>query len=131
MCARPVGRPAAGARLPAEPQSGARQHPEREAGAAQHDQLVVRPADRIPDLRVAADDVVQQHERAVLRRDGQGVQSERRIAGAGGDVDQVRHLGRVTYRHLGQVVNEQYCGVTGKEFSLNGVSQALAAMWTR
>lgn len=54
VCARPVGESAAGARVCAQPEPGARQHPEREAGAAQYDQLVVRPAARLPDLRVAA-----------------------------------------------------------------------------
>lgn len=52
VCAWPMGRAAAGAGLPAQPKPGAREHPERQAGPAQHDQLILRPAHRLPHLRV-------------------------------------------------------------------------------
>ena len=64
VCARPVGGAAAGARVRAQPEPGARQHPEREAGAPQYDQLVVRPAARLPHLRVAAAHLVHRVARA-------------------------------------------------------------------
>lgn len=52
--------------LPAQSKSGARLDTEREAGVAQHHQQLVRPADRLPDLRVAPDDQLRRDERAAL-----------------------------------------------------------------
>lgn len=55
VCPRTVGGATAGAGVPEKPKPRARQHPERQAGSEEHDQLVLRPAHRVPHLRLAAD----------------------------------------------------------------------------
>jgi hypothetical protein len=57
-----------GTHFPSQPQPGARLDPEREAGAAEHHQLILRPAHRVPHLRVPLDDLLRRHEQAGEQR---------------------------------------------------------------
>ena len=57
-----------GTDFPPEPKPRARVHPKREASLAKHHQQLVRPAHRLPHLRVASDDVVCRHKYASNER---------------------------------------------------------------
>lgn len=58
MCAWAVGRPTAGAGLPAQPQPRARKHSKRQAGPEKYDQFLMRSAHRLPNIRVPSHDLI-------------------------------------------------------------------------
>lgn len=66
MCPRTLGRSATGAGVSEKQKPGARFDTERQAGVEKHNQQLLRPANRISDLRVPVDDQLRRNQRTIV-----------------------------------------------------------------